>query len=115
MTGAPIWLDNHLSPALAAWIRATINRDSIQVRDFGLARAADREIFTAARAANALLMTKDSDFADLALRLGAPPAVILLTCGNTSERHLRTLLTDRLPVALALIDGGEVLVEIGGR
>ncbi|MFN0024314.1 MAG: DUF5615 family PIN-like protein [Parvularculaceae bacterium] len=48
-----------------------MNRDSIQVRDIGLARAADREIFTAARAANAVLMTRDSDFADLALR---PPS-----------------------------------------
>jgi predicted nuclease of predicted toxin-antitoxin system len=109
-----VWLDNHLSPALARWIEVTFAVSSLQIRDLGLARAADAVIFDAARAAQAVLITKDRDFAELVDRRGAPPAIILLTCGNTSTEHLQGLLRDRLPQALALIDAGDVLVEIGG-
>ncbi len=66
------------------------------------------------RAPPAVLITKDSDFAELVDRRGAPPAIVLLTCGNTSTAHLKTLLVDRLPAALTLVEQGERLVEIGG-
>lgn len=58
------------------------------------------------------MMTKDSDFVTLHNQLGAPPQVIWLTCGNTSNQYLRILLTTALPIALALLEGGEDLVEI---
>ena len=109
-----IWLDNHLSPALAAWITDEFNHPTLVVRDVGLARAADIDIFQRAREIGAALMTKDRDFAELVDRLGAPPAIILLTCGNTSTAHLRVLLRERLPAAIALVEAGEALVEIGG-
>lgn len=109
-----VWLDNHLSPALARWIEAEFARPCLVVRDRGLASAADRLIFDEARAANAVLVTKDSDFAELVDRLGPPPSIILLTMGNTSTANLRVLLAQRLPAALALIASGEALVEIGG-
>jgi predicted nuclease of predicted toxin-antitoxin system len=109
-----IWLDNHLSPALAGWIAGTFGRDCVQLRDLGLARASDREIFEKAREAGALLVSKDRDFAELVLRLGPPPALIWLTCGNTSNRALRSLFGVRLPTALEMIESGEAIVEIGG-
>jgi predicted nuclease of predicted toxin-antitoxin system len=37
-------------------------------------------------------MTKDSDFVDLVERLGPPPQIIWLTCGNTSNLRLREIL-----------------------
>lgn len=110
-----IWLDNHLSPALAAWIALTFQRPCTAIRDLGLARAPDRDIFHKARDAGAILVSKDRDFAELVDRLGQPPAIILLTCGNTSTANLQTLLLTRLPAALALIAGGEPLIEIGGE
>ncbi len=109
-----IWLDNHLSPALAGWTADTFGRACVQVRDLDMARASDPDIFRAARIANAVLITKDADFAELVSRLGAPPAIILLSCGNTSDRSLRTLLVNRLPRALSMIEAGDALVEIGG-
>lgn len=108
-----IWLDNHLSPALAKWIAAEFGEPCVQVRDLGMARASDRDIFSAAKAATSVLVTKDRDFAELVSRLGPPPAIILLSCGNTSTTYLRTILRDQLAQALALIRAGERLVEIG--
>ncbi|MBC7767953.1 MAG: DUF5615 family PIN-like protein [Phycisphaerales bacterium] len=109
-----IWLHNHLSPALAQWIAASFGHNCLVVRDIGLSRAPDTQIFDQARAAGAVLITKDADFAELVDRRGTPPAIVLLTCGNTSTLNLKQLLADRLPTALALVEQGEPLVEIGG-
>lgn len=59
-------------------------------------------------------MTKDSDFVDLVERLEAPPQIIWLTCGNTSNDQLREILGSTLPEALELLRSGEKLVEISG-
>lgn len=109
-----IWLDNHLSPALARWVTSTFEHQCLVVRDLELAQASDGTIFRRAREAGAVFVTKDRDFAELVDRLGAPPHIILLTCGNTSTAYLSTILNTRLPAALALIEQGEPLVEIGG-
>ena len=50
--------------------------------------ASDKDIFAAARAAQAVILTKDRDFVDMAMILGTPPQVIWLTCGNTSNENL---------------------------
>lgn len=60
-----IWLDNHLSPALATWIASEFGQPCVQVRDLGLARTADKVIFDAARAAASVFITKDRDFVEL--------------------------------------------------
>ena len=72
-------------------------------------------ISQAAWQAGAIVMTKDSDFAEMVERLGPPPPVIWLTCGNTSNAALRGLLKPTLPKALNLISKGDKLVEISGR
>lgn len=107
-----IWLDAQLSPALAPWIQATFGIEARALRDLGLRNSTDREIFRAAQLANAIVMTKDSDFVTLHSQLGAPPQIIWLTCGNTSTRYLRELLSRALPAALVLLEAGEKLVEI---
>jgi predicted nuclease of predicted toxin-antitoxin system len=110
-----IWVDAHLSPALAKWIATEFGHPAQAVRDLGLRHAKDRPIFDAAREANAIMLTKDSDFVDLVERLGPPPHVLWLTCGNTSNAALRIILKESLPKALELIGRGEALVEISGR
>jgi predicted nuclease of predicted toxin-antitoxin system len=74
--------------------------------------AKDSQIFAAAREANAIVLTRDDDFAILLERLGPPPRVLWVTCGNSSNEHLRQVLAATLPDALKLINAGEVLVEI---
>ena len=109
-----IWLDNHLSPALAVWISEEFGEACVQVRNLGFARMSDREIFSAAKLTARVFITKDRDFAELVTRLGPPPGIVLLSCGNTSTEHVRALLRNQLAAALQLVAGGEQLVEIGG-
>lgn len=108
-----IWLDNQLPPALAGWMRATLAVECLPVRTLNLQRATDMAIFTAAREAHVIVMTKDADFAALVDQHGAPPQVILVTCGNTSNVRLRQLIELTWPAILPMLQRGERLVELG--
>lgn len=110
-----IWIDAQLSPAIATWISSTFGVTPLALRDIGLRDAEDPEIFEAAKAQGVIFMTKDSDFVDLVDRLGSPPQIIWLTCGNTSNAQLREILSATLPQALELLRSGEALVEISGN
>jgi predicted nuclease of predicted toxin-antitoxin system len=101
-----LWLDEHLSPQLADWIARTLGFEAIPIRDLGLARASDREVFNAAGRADAIILTKDADFVGILEKVGPPPRVIWLTCGNTSNANLRRLLQ------LEALESGEPMVEI---
>jgi predicted nuclease of predicted toxin-antitoxin system len=81
-------------------------------RDLGLRDARDREIFLAAREARATVMTKDSDFVLLLEQLRPPPQVLWLTIGNTSNAHLKEVLSVGFASARELLFRGETLVEI---
>ncbi len=108
-----LWLDAHLSPRIARWVSETFGCEATPVRDLNLRESEDDQIFFAARSANAIVITKDSDFVDLLERHGRPPKIIWLTCGNTSEAALKHILSSALPEAIRLLDSGEDLVEIG--
>ena len=75
-------------------------------------RAKDREVFRAAQETGAVIITKDSDFPRLLERMGPPPRVARITCGNTSTARLKQVLQTALPAALKLLEQGEPLVEI---
>jgi len=107
-----IWLDAQMSPAIATWISSNYGVSAVAIRDLGLRDAEDKEIFEAARQEKAVVMTKDSDFVLLLDKLGPPPQVIWVTCGNTSNARLKEVLTKTLPKALDLLNFGEKLVEI---
>ena len=82
------------------------------VRDLDLREAEDPEIFAKARRAEAVVLTKDEDFVVLVERLGPPPQVIWLTCGNDSNARLKKILMAGLPEAMVMIRRGEPVVEI---
>lgn len=110
-----LWIDNQLPPAIAAWMRATTSIECIPVRDLNFERASDSEIFSAARRANVVVMTKDADFVKLLEERGPPPRVVIVTCGNTSNVRLRHLIQTAWPTIVAMLDCGEVLVELGDQ
>lgn len=110
-----IWLDVHLSPSLAPWITKTFGLEAYSAMYLDLLEAEDETIFMAARQANVVVMTKDSDFVRLFDQLGAPPQVIWLTCGNTSKAKMREILTVHLQTAIELLQNGNDLVEIQGK
>ena len=105
-----LWLDAQLSPEMAVWVTHHFGIETIAIRDAGLRSAKDKEIFNAAKQADIVLITKDSDFSELIQRFGAP--VIWLRCGNTSNERLKQIFHDKLAEAIALIERGEALVEI---
>ena len=108
-----LWLDAHLSPRLASWLEEMFDLEVLATQaDTLLVSSKDRAIFLAAKNAGAVVMTKDSDFVDLLDLLGPPPQVIWITCGNTSNRMLKRILSATLRDALKLIQNGEPLVEI---
>ena len=109
-----IWIDAHLSPAIAIWVNSTFKIKAFSLRDIGLRDAEDLEIFEVAKAQEFIFMIKDSDFVDLVERLEAPPKIIWLTCGNTSNARLREILSVTLVDALEFLQTGEKLVEISG-
>ena len=81
----------------------------------GLRSAEDPNIFARARDHGpVVVLTKDSDFADLVTRLGPAPQIVWLTCGNTSNAHLRGILRDVRPHIAMLLAAGEPRIEIGG-
>lgn len=107
-----IWLDSHLSPRIAEWIQETLGLEAVALRELGLRDADDTEIFSRAREADIIILTKDKDFADMVICIGSPPRVIWLRCGNTSESRLKELLLLYLRDALGFIYSGENIVEI---
>lgn len=107
-----IWIDAQLSPAIAFWIENNFGVKSFALRDIGLRDAEDEEIFLEAKKANAVVITKDSDFLLLLDRFGSPPKILWLTCGNTSNANLKIILSKTLRSAIELFDNGEEIVEI---
>jgi predicted nuclease of predicted toxin-antitoxin system len=108
-----IWVDAQLPPTLANWLSNTFDVNAFSLKDLGLRDAQDIAIFEAARIPGTVILTKDSDFVDLVCRLGTPPKIIWLTCGNVTNRNLRELLTITFPIALEQLRQGEAIVEIG--
>jgi len=93
-------------------IQNTFEIPCASLRDLGLRDATDMRIFQEAHDQGAIVMTKDVDFAVLQAQRGAPPKIIWLTCGNTSNAKLREILLAHLTEVLKLLAQGEDLVEI---
>jgi predicted nuclease of predicted toxin-antitoxin system len=107
-----VWVDAQLSPALAPWLTNEFGVEAYSVRYLDLLRAQDSPIFHKAREANVTVMTKDVDFVLLQERLGAPPSILWVRCGNTSNAYLKQILRRTFPNAQKMIESGEILIEI---
>lgn len=106
------WVDAQLSPQIAYWLSEKFGIQATAVKDLGLRDALDQEIFMAARAADVVVIMKDLGFVQMVERLGPPPQVLWLTCGNTSNQQLRKIFNRRFREAKDLFDAGEPLVEV---
>lgn len=106
-----IIVDAQLSPHLAIWVSEKLSVETYSVSFLGMLNSTDSDIFHFAREKNAVVITKDNDFVSLLYRLGPPPKIIWITCGNTSNAHMKRLLKHKLTAALKLLDSSD-LVEI---
>ncbi|WP_347987899.1 DUF5615 family PIN-like protein [Methylomonas sp. AM2-LC] len=106
------WVDAQLPPQLADWLSWTFKVEAYSLRTLNLRDADDEVIFQKARQANVVIISKDSDFVELILRLGTPPQLIWVTCGNVTNLHLQALFGTVFPQAQSLLASGEAIVEI---
>lgn len=81
-----VLIDANFSYSACAWIAAVSDVDVQTLRDAKPSGVEDEVIVEAWRKPGSVLLTKDRDFVDVVIRLGPPPAVIWLTCGNAKNR-----------------------------
>ena len=74
-------VDAQLPPALALWLQ-TREHEAKAVRDVGLRNATDDVIWDFAEHDGWVVVTKDDDFAERAMREDSGPQVVWLRIGN---------------------------------
>lgn len=83
--------DQNLSFKLVGRL-ADLFPESDQVRRLGLDQADDHAIWHYAKLNGFVLVTQDSDFADLVALFGPPPKIVWLRCGNQFTQAIEELL-----------------------
>jgi predicted nuclease of predicted toxin-antitoxin system len=94
-------LDQNLSRSLVRQLSDQYP-ESVHVAEIGLDTATDREIWEYAGQRDYIIVSKDSDFRQLALLFGPPPHVVWLRVGNVSTHEIEAVLRRRVaacPVA----------------
>ena len=104
-------VDNQLPAALARHLDAS-GYPSLHVRDVGLAD--DRTIWSYAEAREWVIVTKDEDFQDLSIRLGAPPQVIWVRLGNCRKQSLLQVFDRLIESICAALIKGDAIIELRG-
>ena len=67
---------------------------SAHVKSLAMTKSDDRVVWNHARDNGFTIASKDSDFQQLSLLLGAPPKVVWLRVGNCPASHIEKLLRD---------------------
>ena len=104
-------VDNQLPPALARFVENEFRCSAIHVVDVGLRDASDAEVWHYASQTDSILVSKDEDFANMALR--APTAkLIWVRIGNCRKAFLFELFRRMWPRILERLDSGDRVIEI---
>ena len=106
--------DQHLSVRLVNTL-ADLFPGSNQLRPLGLDRVDDDVIWRFARDQEFIIVSKDRDLNDLAIRLGPPPKVIWLRVGNCPTSLVGMLLRDRYDAIRAFVcdpDAAVLVVDV---
>jgi predicted nuclease of predicted toxin-antitoxin system len=84
-------VDENLAPELAEQL-ADLFLGSVHVTSVGLGSTSDAVIWEYAGTNQFAFLTKDKDFMNLSLALGAPPEVVLLQTGNCSTSQIERII-----------------------
>jgi predicted nuclease of predicted toxin-antitoxin system len=95
--------DENLSPRLVALL-ADLYPDSAHVHQCDLGSSDDDAIWKYARANGFTIVSKDSDFQERTILLGAPPKVIWLRTSNCTSEDVAGLLRATGPVIRRFIN-----------
>lgn len=105
-------VDAQLPPALARWLTER-GHQAQHVADIGMMAATDHQIWQWAIEHQAVILTKDEDFAVLKSRPSAKQAsVVWIRVGNTRRAELLGLMESLLPRIITSLQDGETIVEI---
>jgi predicted nuclease of predicted toxin-antitoxin system len=109
-----IWLDNHISPIVAKWLREEtgyIIKSSYTLKLYDLS---DMEIYNKAKQfGNVIIISKDTDLDQIISLKGSPPRLILLRIGNCDNRILFNFIKDNLEHTIKLLlDFKKDIIEI---
>lgn len=101
-------------PELASLPVAGLDISWKRTSDVGLTKASDEAIWEFAGREGFVLVTLDSDFADIAALRGAPPKVIWLRCGNQATAFVEDLLREHAAVIeeFEAADGDAICLEL---
>jgi len=103
-------VDAPLPPALADWLRAK-GHEAFAVRELGLRDANDRSIWDRAAQDRCIIVTKDRDFANLALQ-GDGPAILWVRVGNSINPILFARFELAWPQTVSRLESGQRVVEL---
>jgi predicted nuclease of predicted toxin-antitoxin system len=95
--------DENLSPRLSGSL-ADIYPGSAHVHDCGLGRADDAAVWQYAKDKGFAIVSKDADFQERSVLLGAPPKVIWLRVANCTSTEIEELLRTALPILRKFIE-----------
>jgi predicted nuclease of predicted toxin-antitoxin system len=104
-------VDAQLPPALARFLESR-GHEAKAAREADLREAEDPVIWTFAKSGLWVVVTKDEDFAERALRSPTGPQVVWLRIGNSTNRVLFAWLEPLLPAAVQDLQSGHRLVEL---
>jgi predicted nuclease of predicted toxin-antitoxin system len=104
-------IDAQLPPALARWLEEA-GHQARHVEDIGLRDAEDTPIWRYAQEHQAVILTKDEDFALRLLQSQSGPVIVWLRIGNCSKRALLAWFTPLLPAILEEVHRGHRLIEV---
>jgi predicted nuclease of predicted toxin-antitoxin system len=104
-------VDAQLPPALANWLTQQ-GYTAQHVDDLGLRNAEDVVIWNGALSSEAIIVTKDEDFAERTARTTSGPVIVWLRIGNSTNRALLEWLEPRWTEVRVLLDAGNRLIEV---
>ena len=96
-------IDQNLSYRLITFLKDLFT-EIIHIKDLSLEKASDENVWKYAKENGFVIVTKDSDFNDLAVLRGFPPKIIWIQKGNCSTDDIIRLLTEKYQL---IIEFGE--------
>ena len=103
--------DAQLPPGLARWL-ADQGHSARHVYESGFTNAEDSVIWDHALTIDAIIITKDEDFAERTARTASGPVIIWLRVGNSTNRALLLWLEPRWSTITQLLNDGNRLIEV---
>lgn len=109
-----IWLDTHISPAIAKWIKDDTGIQAKSAYILELHTLPDIEIYRRAKEhGKVILVSKDTDFPELISKSGAPPKLINIKIGNCNNRTLWALIKPHIKKAVDILTSEDIdIIEI---